>query len=341
MRLAILFGGVSFEHEISIISAITLSKVLRGENPLFIFLDFQRNFYLISPENMKSSTFSSGTYRNEKKIFPTFGGFQYRTLFGKKKIDNIKVVNLIHGGDGEDGKIISLLEFYNIPAISPNREASIISYNKEYTKLFANSIGVKTLQYEIVHKGEKYTPSLSYPLIIKPLRLGSSIGVSVVENERELGYGLDTAFQYDDTAIVEPFIKGVREFNIAGTYTKRLVLSKIEEPLKDKILDFDKKYMDFSRDGEVQEADIPPDIRSEIVKSFQKIYLPLFKGSLIRCDFFLIEDEIYLNEINSVPGSLANYLFDDFPSIIQNIEIPKSRTISTNYHYIERIQKAK
>ncbi len=341
MRLAILFGGVSFEHEISIVSAITLKKVFGDKTPLFIFLDLERNFYLIEPDKMKTSLFSSGEYRKERQLTLTFGGFEYKTLFKKEKLENLKIVNLVHGGDGEDGVIISLLEFYGIPSISPRKEASIISYNKELTKLFAKSIGVKTLQYQTVRKGEKYNLLFSFPIIIKPLRLGSSIGVSVVANERELSYGLDTAFQYDEVAIIEPFISGVKEFNIAGTYTKRLVLSKIEEPTKGKILDFDKKYMDFTRDEVLEEVNIASEIKSEIVKNFQKIYLPLFKGSLIRCDFFVIGDEVYLNEINSIPGSLANYLFDDFVSIIDNIEIPTPQTISVNYNYIERIQKAK
>jgi len=342
MKLAIIFGGTSYEHEISIVSAITLKKALSKESPIFIFLDIKREFYLIPQDKMNTKTFSSGIYKKEKRLNLISGGFEYKTLFLKELYSDLRVINLIHGGDGEDGVIVSLFDFYNIKYISPNREASIISYNKHLTKIFAQSLEIKTLPYEILHKGEeRKLRRLSYPVIVKPLRLGSSIGVSIVREAKELEYALDTAYQYDDTIIVEEFINGVKEYNLAGTYTDRLVLSKIEEPQKGEILDFETKYMDFSRDEVVESADIPQDIKKKLEDSFKKIYLPMFKGALIRCDFFVIDGDVYLNEINSVPGSLANYLFNDFPSLIKSIQISKPHHIQTNYRYINRIAKAK
>jgi len=210
------------------------------------------------------------------------------------------------------------------------------------TKIFANSLDVKTLPYEVLNiRGDRKLKNIVFPLIVKPLSLGSSIGVSVVEKESEFDYALDTAFEYEDNLIIEPFIKDVKEFNLAGTFTDKLVLSNIEEPKKEKILDFKTKYLDFSRDETVVKADISKELEKELSENFRKIYEPLFVGSLIRCDFFVIDDEVYLNEINSIPGSMANYLFPNFAEVVKNIYIPKGRDVSITYQYIDKIQKAK
>ncbi len=161
------------------------------------------------------------------------------------------MLNLIHGRDGEDGKIASLMEFYGIPYISPRMEASALSYNKLYTKFLAESLGVKTVAYEYLSKNDERKISMPYPVIVKPVRLGSSIGVSIVKDAPQLDYALDVAFEFDTDVIVEPFIVGVKEFNQAGSLTNDWELSIIEEPQKEEFLDFEKKYMDFSRDSQV------------------------------------------------------------------------------------------
>jgi len=101
--------------------------------------------------------------------------------------------------------------------------------------------------------------------------------------------------------------------------------------------------MDFSRDERVNEANIDEVIASKIRESFQKIYDPLFRGAIIRCDFFVIDNEVYLNEINPIPGSLANYLFDNFEEVLKKTatNLPKERVINIDYLYINQIQKAK
>lgn len=341
MRLALLFGGISYEHEISIISAITLKKALSNEEPLFIFLDSENKFYLIPSEKMVSTIFSSGEYKKEREIQIKNGGFEFNLLFRKIELNNLKVMNLIHGGQGEDGTIISLLEFYKIESISPRKEASILSFNKELTKIFAKSLNIKTVSYEILEINGRKDIKTNFPLIVKPLSLGSSIGVSVVEKESDFKYALDTAFEYENRVIIEPFIENVKEFNLAGTFTTELITSNIEEPKKDKFLDFDSKYMDFSRDETIEKANISEKLEKDMRDIFKKIYNPLFLGSLIRCDFFVIDDEVILNEINSIPGSMANYLFPDFSDIIKNIQTSTQKEISISYKYIDKIQRAK
>jgi len=343
MNIAILFGGSSFEHEISIVSAITMKKVLKKSTLTYIFVSDDRKFYLIDTDKINSKLFSSGEYKKSKELTLKQGGFTVDGLFGSKPVDFDMALNLIHGRDGEDGKISSMMEFFNILFISPRMEASALSYNKLYTKFLAESLGVKTVAYEYLSRNNERKIAMDYPVIIKPVRLGSSIGVSIVKKASELDYALDVAFEFDSDVIVEPFIEGVKEFNQAGCFTNDWELSIVEEPQKEEFLDFEKKYMDFSRDSQVMSADISEELKTDIQKSFKKIYHPLFSGSIIRCDFFVVDGEVLLNEINPIPGSMANYLFEDFEGMVERLfkNLPKEQKISVDYDYIHSIQSAK
>ena len=343
MNIAILFGGSSFEHEISIVSAITMKKVLKKSTLTYIFVSQDRKFYLIDTEKINSKLFSSGEYKKSKELTLKNGGFSIDGMFGSKNVDFDVALNLIHGRDGEDGKIASMMEFFNIPFISPRIEASSLSYNKLYTKFLAESLGVKTVAYEYLSKNDERKVSMDYPVIIKPVRLGSSIGVSIVKEASELDYALDVAFEFDTDVIVEPFIEAVKEYNQAGCYTNDWELSIVEEPQKEEFLDFEKKYMDFSRDSQVLAADIDDSLKVKIQESFKKVYNPLFMGCIIRCDFFVVGGEVLLNEINPIPGSMANYLFPDFEAMVERLSknLPKEQKITVDYQYIHSIQSAK
>jgi len=334
---------MSFEHEISVVSAITLKKVLEGFDLRFIFLSAEREFYLIDAADMKSTYFSRGGYKKAKKLRLTKGDFEVPGVFGAKAAGIDCMINLIHGGDGEDGKMASLFDFYGVPYIGPGIEASVLSFNKLYTKLYAKELGVKTVDYQLIRRGEAYDVTFDLPVIIKPLRLGSSIGVSIVKDVSELEYALDVAFEFDSDVLVEPFIPNVREFNLAGCKTGEFDLSIIENPQKEEFLDFDKKYLDFSRDGKPAAADIAPELAASMHACFRTLYGELFEGSLIRCDFFVIDDEVYLNEINPIPGSMANYLFEDFKATIEALgtHLPRKRNIKIDYLYINKIQSSK
>ena len=343
MKIAILFGGSSFEHEISIVSAITMKKVLKKSTLTYIFVSEDRKFYLIDTQKINAKLFSSGEYKKSKELTLKQGGFTTDGMFGSKVVDFDVVLNLIHGRDGEDGKISSMMEFFNIPFISPRTEASALSYNKLYTKFLAQSLGVRTVAYEHLSKNDERKIVMDYPVIIKPVRLGSSIGVSIVKDASELDYALDVAFEFDTDVIIEPFIEGVKEFNQAGCFTNKWELSIVEEPQKEEFLDFEKKYMDFSRDSQVLAADIDDTLKSNIQENFKKVYDPLFLGSIIRCDFFVVDGEVLLNEINPIPGSMANYLFSDFEGMTERLTkyLPKEQKISVDYQYIHAIQSAK
>ena len=339
MNLIVLFGGSSFEHEISIVSAITLKDKIKKHNLTFVFVDRDRDFYLIEKENMKSKYFSTFEYKKAKKLNLVKNGFEAKKLFGSEKISGI-VLNLIHGRDGEDGKIAGMMQFFGIKCITPNLEASVVSYNKLYTKMYAKEIGVKVLDYKYI-TDDSYIPK-NFPVIIKPVRLGSSIGVTIAKNIDEYKYGLDVAFEFDDGVIIEEFIDGVNEYNLAGCYAKEFIFSKVEKVKKEEFLSYEDKYLDFSR-KEAKTEEVSKELENKLKENFKKIYNTTFQGSLIRCDFFEINGEIYLNEINPIPGSMANYLFSDFDEVIQKLanSLKYEKKIDIDYSYINKIQMAK
>lgn len=343
MKLAILFGGASFEHEISIVSAITIKNKLKSFDLDFIFCDTDHRFYHIKDTKMKANTFSKGEHKKMPGLVMQNGGFLKQSIL-KKEIISSTVLNLIHGADGEDGLIASMLDFYNIPFIGPRTPACVFSFSKLHTKYFCHGLDIKSMPFEVLYETDKRDINTPLPLIIKPATLGSSIGVSIVKTKDELDYALDVAFEFDSYVVIEPFIQDIKEYNLAGCMIDgQIKYSLIEEPHKNEFLDFDKKYMDFSRSQTVRKADIEDTLESRLKNTFSKIYTHTFEGSLIRCDFFVKDNEIYLNEINPIPGSMANYLFNDFSNIIEGLanSLPVKRHITCKYEYIHSISSAK
>jgi len=343
LKLTILFGGASFEHEISIVSAITLKEKLSIFDLSFIFCDQDHSFYLIEPSKMKATTFSKGEHKKMPQLSISNGAFIQKSMFSSVEHKDI-VLNLIHGGDGEDGTIAALLDFFAIKYIGPRVNASVFSYDKRYTKWLCDAKDIKSVKYEMLSSQVHQNVKIPYPIIVKPASLGSSIGVSIVRDESELDYALDSAFEYDTNVIVEPFLEGVKEYNLAGFMADgEMHFSIVEEPQKEEFLDFEKKYMDFSRSEQVLKADISKELESRLRTNFERAYRGLFDGSLIRCDFFVLNDEIYLNEINPIPGSMANYLFKDFASAIEALSssLPHAKRAKVNYEYIHSISSAK
>jgi len=343
LKLTILFGGASFEHEISIVSAITLKEKLGGFDLYFVFCDSNHLFYLIDKRDMKATTFSRGEYKKMPQLQLAQGGFVQKSMFRTLKYNNT-VLNLIHGADGEDGTVAALLDFFSIKYIGPRMDASVFSYDKRYTKYLADAVGVKSVAYETLSKDRHTNIETPFPLIVKPSRLGSSIGVSIVKEEGELDYALDSAFEFDKTLLIEPFLEGVKEYNLAGYRADgKIYYSIVEEPQKEEFLDFEKKYMDFARSDQVLKADISEELEAKLRANFSKIYDGLFDGALIRCDFFVVDGEVLLNEINPIPGSLANYLFEDFHSAIERLasSLPHSKRVKATYGYIHSIASAK
>ncbi|WP_121021284.1 D-alanine--D-alanine ligase [Helicobacter vulpis] len=345
MVYGVLFGGQSYEHEISIVSAIALKEVLGTQIGHFIFLDGARHFYLIPTKDMRSNFFANNQYKKCPKLILKPRGFYTQGLLGGgKQVAFSTLINLVHGGDGEDGLLASLLDFFEVPFIGPRVEACVLSYSKYLTKAFAQERGIQVLPYVFLDRHESAPlGALDFPLIAKPNRLGSSIGIRIVKETKDVDYALDETFEFDSQVIVEPFKAGVKEYNLAGCMVENgdYLFSIVEEPKKKELLGFEEKYLDFGRTQKVARAQISAVLEEQMRALFKRIYAPFFIGAIIRCDFFVLEDTIFLNEINPIPGSLAHYLFEDFTNVLENILLPKRAPIPITYHYINQIQKHK
>ena len=177
-------------------------------------------------------------------------------------------------------------------------------------------------------------------LDVNPKHAGK--GISILKNAGiQVEYGI---LSKESSLLIEDFIENVKEYNLAGCKIKdEMIFSIIEEPKKNELLDFEQKYLSFSSSTEAKEADLKDELKEKLKEAFVRIYDPCFKGALIRCDFFVLDNEVYLNEINPNPGSLANYLFKDFSLILQRLaeNVKNEKSIDIDYAFLHSINGQK
>lgn len=326
-NVAVVFGGMSSENEISIITGAMACNLIDTQKyavyPLYVSVSGE----IFSDSRLKDVKFFSQPDFNKKaKRALIADGKLYQRKDNKLKaickIDAI--LNCCHGRGGEDGTIAAMADMNGIANASPDVLGSAVFMDKAVTKLIAKALGIKCADYFKIAKRDfdkrgkmalKCVENrLKYPVIIKPARQGSSIGVIVAHNRHELIDALDTAFTYDDIVIAEKFFVQKREINCAA-YRKDgdVVVSECEEPALDKeILTFQDKY---EGGGKERTSAFPaniPDKISTLIKSYTKLlYKRLDLRGVVRADFLISDGEVYFNEMNTVPGSLAYYLFAD------------------------------
>ncbi|MBQ0099162.1 MAG: ATP-grasp domain-containing protein, partial [Firmicutes bacterium] len=329
-NIAIFFGGTTVEHDISCITGVmTLHSIDRELfNPIPIYISKDGIWYtgkdLFEIENFKKLKVEN-LYRVSLKE-----GDNKLLLIKKKRIKELgsiySAINCMHGLRGEDGSLAGLLNFYSIPLASPNLISSGIAIDKDITKKTLKGIGVKTLPCKVL-KSENdiltVKDKLKYPVIIKPATLGSSIGIETAKNKEEFLTSSHSAFRYDSKIIVEPKLENIMEINCSAYQDEcgNVVVSECERPIsKDEILSFNDKYNNGEREFP---AKIDIDISDKIKEITKKVYLELDYSGIIRIDFFVKDKEVFVNEINSVPGSLAYYLFTpslkEFSKILTSI----------------------
>ena len=329
LKLGIFFGGESCEHDISIITALQVlenaDKSKYDVIPIYI-----RNGVWYTGE-MDSVEFFKNFDKSKKKEIILSGNQLYsKTKFGKfakyKKIDVAFIAN--HGGDGENGDLQGLLEVNGIAYTSCDVYSSALCMDKDKLKKRLESSGYPTVAGVTLKRSEyndKKSKSfvnavrkLSYPLIVKPATLGSSIGITVAENRAQLNNALTTAFCYDDKALIEKYIKRNSEYSCACCTGEdgNVIVSAIEKPLsKAAILSFADKYSSGGKNDIKREmpAKIDYESASEIRDITRRLYETLGLFGVVRIDYIYDEDErkLYVNEINTVPGSIAYYLFEE------------------------------
>lgn len=323
-NIAVFFGGKSVEHDISVITGMQAAGVMKGKYniyPVYVGRNGEFNF-----SKDFTDIESVRKIRGERVFFCPGERTLYRFKRRKAITEIDAALICMHGINGEDGSLAGLLQLSGIPYTSPGIFASSAAMDKELFKLILKGLDIPFIEYESFSEVKK--PALNYPLIVKPARLGSSIGISVVKNDEEFEKALKTAFVYDSRCIAEKAVENKREFNCAAVRINgRITLSDIEEPvLWQDFLTFDDKYNAESGFKGIRKkfpAEVENELKEKILDYTYRVYDGIKAKGVVRADFIYDKDsgKLYLNEINTVPGSLGFYLFEkkmiDFAGLIE------------------------
>lgn len=330
------------EHEISVISALQVIKAIDKEKydvvPVYItkdgcwytgnwlkYIDNFRNYKLLLKRCRK---IAPSLNANDGTLFAYPRGLWKRS----KAVAKIDVAfPVFHGAYGEDGCFQGVFEIMNLPYVGSDVLASAVCMSKVFTKEMSKAAGIPVLDYYSVDADRwfsdrenqlKQVTRLDFPVIVKPGNLGSSIGVSKAAGVQELENAMELAALYSNTLLVEKCITAIKEINCSVTETVHgIEVSECEEPVvsSGNLLSFDDKYLSsaspakgMAGSGRKIPADIPDALKKEIQEYAVRIFRYLGCSGAVRIDFILdtAAGKVYLNEINTIPGSLAFYLWE-------------------------------
>jgi len=311
--IAVIFGGVSGENEVSVITGTMVCNVLLRGGKTVLPVYITHSGASLTGHSLTDITAYKGGEPVAEECAMCRGGFIiFKKGKPKARVGVGCIINCCHGGVYEGGAVTGAALYNGIPTASPGLFESAAFMNKYLTKLVLSSLGIKTVKYRYfkdITGVTKYSRTATYPKIVKPCSLGSSIGIAVVSSAEELIKAAETVFVLDSSLIVEEYITPKREINCAAYGVEGgVVLSPCEEVFSSgEILSYDDKY---SGGGTHKlPADLSGDIEGEIRSITKKIYTALSMTGPVRLDFIVSEGEVFVSEINTVPGSLAQYLF--------------------------------
>jgi D-alanine-D-alanine ligase len=335
--IGIIIGGKSVEHEVSIITGLqVLDNIDKSKyEPRIIYLQKDGKWYagnsLHDINNYKAKKFEDAYevlpgFKNNKLIIYPHPDIK-QGFFGKKydtyEID--VVFPAVHGTNVEDGALHGLFQMNGVPCAFGSVLSSAVGMDKVIMKQVFESNNLPVVEYtwflrssfdekkdEIIETIEK----IGYPLIVKPANLGSSVGISKAKNYEELLYSIQVALAYDRKIIVEKCVENVREINCAVMgYENDLTASLCEEPVGwQEFLTYEDKYVNKKKDASESKRRIPADIEKEVEEKIKNYAKEAFKAvdccGDARIDFLYDGNNIYVNEINTIPGSIAFYLWE-------------------------------
>ncbi len=349
LKVAVLFGGKSTEHEISIISAIQAIGSINKEkydvvpvymtknNDYYVGEDIDKiEEYTHIPELLKKSTQVIWVKEGDRVNLVRYP----MKKFGNNVITQVDVAfPIVHGTNVEDGTLQGFLATLGLPVVGCDVLSSAVGMNKYVMKTVLKDNGIPVLDckcytwkdYEDVEElVNRIEASFSYPVIIKPLNLGSSIGIKKASDREGLLEALELGFEFSKKILVEHAISELKEINcsVLGDY-ESAEASECEEPVNsDDILTFEDKYIGGAKGGAKGAktggskgmaslkrkipADITPEMRDRIRKMAVDAFICLGCSGVSRIDFMIdmSTNEVYLNEINTIPGSLSFYLWE-------------------------------
>jgi len=362
-KVAVIFGGRSVEHEVSIISGLQAYLALDREKYDPVVLYISKNGDLYAGEGLDTIEFYRGLpgcLSTATRVIPvpTARGVDLvrypMKRFGDNVVGSFEVaIPVVHGTNVEDGSLMGFLEMLGVPYASCDIPSSALGMDKYLMKIVLRDAGIPVLDAKVFTSKDfaldeervmaELEDAIGYPAIVKPVNLGSSVGISKADNREKLKSSLELAFEFADRVLVEKAVQPLREINcsVLGNSIDA-VASACEEPFgNDEILSFADKYLsggDGKTGGKTGGAKTggaktggktgggagmsslkrrcPADISEETTKTVQKLAVDTFKAlgcmGVSRIDFLMNADtgELWVNEINTIPGSLAFYLWE-------------------------------
>lgn len=322
LKVAVFFGGDSVESDISVITGIGALSALDSSKYQGIAVYVRDNKFWIANEQ---KAFSVGIYSkfnkaNFKQVYVSNKRLVFaKSKFKEKYIDIDIALLCTHGGNCENGGLQGLLEINDIPYTSTDIARSAICMDKSLTHIFATKIGVKNVNYTLVNDKiteegiEEIFNQFNKNVVVKPNSLGSSVGVQAVNDSKQIYKAIQNALRYDKYALIEQKVDNLVEFNCAAVHSgKEILLSDVDIPVRSKeILDFEDKYLMFNGKAEQEKFELTSALKKQILQTTKKVYDELGLFGVVRIDYLYDSaiNELYLNEINTIPGSMAYYLF--------------------------------
>lgn len=339
LRLGVIFGGESVEHEVSIISAVQAMKHLDEEKyeiiPIYIGKDREwytgkllKDIDIFSDIDLmkKYATNVVLTNKGDKFVLIKKNGI-------KRIIDYVDLVlPIVHGTNVEDGTLQGFLELIGIPYVGSNLYSAAVGQDKVFQKQIFESSGLPVTKYTWFFDSEykedeesvlKKIKSIGYPVMVKPARLGSSVGISKVRSEKEIRSAIEEAIKYDEKILVEKVVDNLVEVNcsVLGNYEYQEA-SLLEEVMGvDEFLSYRDKYLGGSKKtsskgmaatNRILPARLDDKMTNEIREISKNAFKVLNACGVIRIDYLIDKKskKVYINETNTIPGSLSFYLWE-------------------------------
>lgn len=321
--IAVIFGGKSVEHDISIITGLqTIKNLSKKYEVLPVYIDIKGQWWIAENlDDVKTFLNFTKNVKKKKQVTPILGK-PYFSIDGRFK-KNIKIdvaVLCTHGKNGEDGSLQGVLEMCGIAYTSCGVLSSAVCMDKAVTKRIMRTYKIQSPKFMDFYASDfdknKYKllqeieSGLTMPLIVKPANLGSSVGISICEDMDKITSAIENAFLYDEKVVVEEFITGAKEFACGVMKVNgKAVASEIQEVNKGDIYTFEDKYLVKK---EQKQEKVSQKLENRIKKLAIESYKALECDGVVRVDFLFTErnNTLYVNELNTIPGSLAFNLFN-------------------------------
>ena len=307
---AVVFGGPSDEHDISILTGLQVARAV--EDIEVIYWSKAGDWFAVPPD-LEASEFVDGVPRKAREL--TFVAAPGQGFVLKRKPLEISAVLIAcHGGPGEDGTLQGLLDLVGLRYTGPGQAASALGMDKLAFGSAMASAGLPTLPRAMVASGEENAPGFGGPFIVKPRFGGSSIGIEVAEDWGTV-LALKKASRYfDQGAVVEPFLNGSRDLQVAVRTYPQWELSAVEAPARsaEGIYSYDQKYLAWGGEvsaGRELPATMEPAVAGQVSEMSRRVTEVADLRGIARIDYLEKDGELYVNEVNTIPGSMAVYLW--------------------------------